>query len=155
MGNHKFHKSYSAWAFKLDIPKSATIMKAILDFTIKDKFGEPEYTVRFGYASPSQPLSFLQTCQYKDISKLEPTSVPWDLSLLHITDGAIVSTNEELIILLQEFVNHAAYTPGIFFQIVLFELSLPDFQTEPQPSRFRCLGSNDHDKKPKFHVEWS
>ena len=153
MGNHKFHKSYSAWAFKLDIPKSATIMKAILDFTIKDKFGEPEYTVRFGYASPSQPLSFLQTCQYKDISKLEPTSVPWDLSLLHITMGAIVSTNEKLIILLQEFVNHAAYTPGIFFQIVLFEQSLPDSQT--QPNRFRCLGSNNHNKKPKFHVEWS
>ena len=151
--NMKYHKAYSAWAFKLDIPKSATIMKAILDFTIRDKNGQPEYTVRFGYASPSQPLSFLQTCQYKDISKLEPTSVPWDLSLLHITDGAIVSTNEELIILLQEFVNHAAYTPGILFQLVLFEESLPDFTTEQ--NRFRCLGSNNHDKKPKLHVEWS
>lgn len=150
--NGGFNKVFNAMAFKINIPKGATVTKASFECTIGET-GLPEYTAKFGFVHPSESLKFLQTCEYKSISKLASTSVSWNLSSIHphIKVGAILSM-AELQVLLQEFVNDDAYTPGTYFQLVIFEES---FQKRMSVQNFfKCYAFREDEWRPLLQVEW-
>ena len=143
---------FNAMAFKINIPKGAIITKASFECIIATT-GLPEYTVKFGFAPPSESLTFLQTCEYKNISKLASTLASWNLSSIHprIKVGATVSMTE-LQVLLQEFVNDDAYTPGTYFQLVIFEESFQNLISVQK--YFRCHAVRQDAWRPLLQVEW-
>ena len=145
-------KIINGLAFQLDIPKNANITKANFDCTVKGIDGsEPNYTIKVGYASPKSSSTFVETCEFQDVTKLESTSVSWDLSSLNLEIGTAVSKNIK--ILLQEFVNHDEYTPRTYFQLVIFEESLSIMEKTLQGT-FRCNGIKG-ESIPILNVEWS
>ena len=58
----------------------------------------------------------------------------------------------ELQVLLQEFVNDDAYTPGTYFQLVIFEES---FQKRMSVQNFfKCYAFREDEWRPLLQVEW-
>ena len=111
---------FNSWAFKINIPKAATIDKAVFTCTTSKAGKVPTYDIYFHAVSPDKSLIFLQTCEFKDVEKLSDEFVSWEFTTENLEANVQVSS-DKIKNLLQNFINHGSYEPGTFFQLVVLD----------------------------------
>lgn len=141
-------------AFKLDIPKKATIEKTVFTCTIAESATIPSYEIFFRRSSPTNTLEFLKTCEFKSVLKLANLYKVWDFFEQEVEAGVEISSTK-IKSLVQNFIDHKDYTPGVYFQLVILN-SLLQNKKQSNVETFKCINQNDNMKKrPRLYIEWS
>ena len=150
-------KTYNALAFKINIPNGATIEKAIFTCTNLETYrAPPQNNIYFRTASPTKSLDFLRTCKYNRKANLEDIVGEWEFP-----SGSTLVTGKEVSSdgvknVLQHFIQHSSYTPGTYFQLVMFNGYAGKMFTSKNRIRVLCTNqSKDKLTQPRLYVEWS
>ena len=145
------HKVYVSLAFKLDIPKGATINKAVFTCTTTESLTLPTYEIYFRRSKPENTIEdFLKICKYKTL-KLASQYVIWDDI---VVDGDEVSSTE-IAPLVSKFIQDSKYNPGIFFQLIILNPIAGNKKPENE-EQIKCYNyNNDIKKRPRLYIEWS
>ena len=152
VGN-KYNKVLSSMAFKLDIPKGATIDNAIFTCTTAEATTIPPYDIYFRRSSPDDTLAFQQNCPYKDMSNLADQHTLWDFNVPNVEAGVEISSTA-VKPLIKQFVQHNHYAPGVYFQLIILNTGVS--KTVANTAAIKCVCNNDDMKKrPRLYIEWS
>ena len=153
--NNKHNKVRSSMAFKLDIPKGATIDNAIFTCTTTEAATIPTYTIYFRRSSPVKSLKFLKDCQYKNVLTMSHQSTSWNFNTPDVESGAEISSTK-IVPLIQDFVDHSKYNPGVYFQLVILNTLVSSTKSSDEVDTITCVCDNDDKKKrPRLYIEWS
>ena len=154
MNKNEYRKFSTAVSFVLNIPKGATINKAVFTCTTTGHINViPLYDVYLRILKPDNDKNFLETCLFNDNLLTGYRKWIFVNSGTTIGDNVPISTNN-VKDLVNYFVNHASYTPGSRFHLVMKNSLLANKEPIKKTIYFH-LFHDDEAKRPRLYVEWS